>query len=238
MRKRVISIFAVSVLLSTMSLPYLSLFEVRSLSLDPFSASVAGIGRATRHAVGSNRFSSRFSSLEDELLSLSYIRNVSLSPNSFMSYDVVLEYSDGMILTDGKSFYFFSSEGIEPLDESDAFPLLKRYIPLFMTEEMLSYVLSYPDEPLFSSLLTLLMDISSQNGYNGNLIGRAEYFLSPARGFGELRLYGMDDSFILIVHDATSSDVILSSLEAIREIEGENPMVFDLEDNILLRRLN
>ena len=48
----------------------------------------------------------------------------------------------------------------------------------------------------------------------------------------------MDDSFILIVHDATSSDVILSSLEAIREIEGENPMVFDLEDNILLRRLN
>ena len=120
MRKRVISIFAVSVLLSTMSLPYLSLFEVRSLSLDPFSASVAGIGRATRHAVGSNRFSSRFSSLEDELLSLSYIRNVSLSPNSFMSYDVVLEYSDGLILTDGKSFYFFSSEGIEPLDESDA----------------------------------------------------------------------------------------------------------------------
>ncbi|HIS14791.1 MAG TPA: hypothetical protein IAA76_09490 [Candidatus Ornithospirochaeta stercorigallinarum] len=239
MRKFVISLsmFFLSALLCIYAFSYMDFFRVRALGTDCFSSTVASIERFVNIADDSNFFSSRFQSLRGNLESLAYVDEVSISSSGFLSFDVSISYEKGLVLSDGRRFYFFSEEGIGEIEYKDVPPLLSRYILFMMTEEMLSYVLSFPESGELDSILALLMDIQGQNGYNENLIGRVGYSLPSGSGFGVLTLYGKEKDFILFITGETDSSFLSSCLEKIDGMDFLDHEVFEIGNDTFFRRL-
>ncbi len=214
MRKSTLSISLLLIIsLSVYSMSYMSTFSVRSIRLDDFSSGVASLERFAKRSMGANYFSRRFQSLRRNIESLGYVESVEITQDAFMQYFVSVSYRKGLILSDKSSFYFYSEKGIDLLDESDIFPLLSLYILLDVSSEVLSNALSLSLSDEFGFLLSLLMDISSQNEYNGLWIKRCEY----SDEGGGLAFYGENGSFILSLEELKDSPFLLAEQSMKRE---------------------
>ena len=228
MKKYVISIFSfLSILLVIYSLSFMDVFKVGSISYDSSSADIPSI-----------RFSPRFSSLKDNIESLAFVSDVSFKRRGFLDFIIHVDYERGLIITDKNDFYFYSSSGIGKIDERDAFSLFDHYFPLVVTSEMLSYIIDYQVDNKLSSLLTLLMEIQGEKGYNENLVGRVEYQLSSGSGFGTLSFYGKQKDFILNVSEETDPHFIASCLSTIGASDYSDASVFEIRNDILIRRMD
>ena len=239
MKKYVISIFSfLSILLVIYSLSFMDVFKVGSISYDSSSADIPSIRHYGHLASFSNYFSPRFSSLKDNIESLAFVSDVSFERRGFLDFIIHVDYERGLIITDKNDFYFYSSSGIEKIDEKDAFSLFDYYFPLVVTSEMLSYIIDYQVDNKLSSLLTLLMEIQGEKGYNKNLVGRVEYQLSSGSGFGTLSFYGKQKDFILNVSEETDPHFIASCLSTIGASDYSDASVFEIRNDILIRRMD
>lgn len=235
MKKALISL---TLLLIAVLLPFflrfIPIFNVAGIDAGPFYT--AEVERQVKRALGRSFFSPYFSQMKEGIEALSYVEDMDIRMTSFMDFDIEMEYKDGIILTDFLRSYFFDGNMMYLLDPSRDGGIGGRYLHFEMSSEMLDYYTSYYAEPEEAKLLSLLIDISSQNIYNGGKGAKVDYLLPASSDFGELRLYGTDGSILLSIKDFSNPSFILKSIESISSLEEEPGVSYEIFENTLIRR--
>ena len=208
------ALFVILLFLTALILLYLSYFLVgrftlKEYSLDsvPLTYTVESIILST---LGRNRLGVSRSDIKEKIETLPYVRSADVSVSS-VSLCVSGEREDGLIVTDGENWYFYS-DGLEPLSKKDVSVLSGDYALLRADSSLLESMLLYSPTSQEVEMMSTLMALKRSS----NLITMAEYGNNKNGGYPLSLTLRLDSlSSVLIVSEISDAERIEEALELI-----------------------
>lgn len=236
----VLAIIVVSILCA---LPYMPLFEIRSIRVSGVDRVPQSVERLISPLYGTNRFKVERRELEKEIVKSAAIDEcvITFSFPADMNVFISITDAEALLLSEGEYYLIRDSYPVRLTEDEMAF-LSEGFCIVEVDKPFISYLVNWGVPEDFTALLSLANDVKDSEG---NLITRIKYDNNSTGSSGGLVFYLEPLNACLCVRDRVSQERIRESIQIIRHDVSLDaagsisamPMVrYDLYSGALVRR--